>query len=123
LGDDYSEQGDKEAKERTLKYATNQQVNSLANGRAFRPVEGNGEKSENLFYRRNEDGTFDFAFFNYSDEDILLNIPVERLGLSGDNRYIAKELWRGSEISVQKQLEITIPARDVLLFKFNLSNH
>lgn len=118
LGDDYSEQGDKKAKERTLKYATNQQVNSLANGRAFRPVEGNGEKSENLFYRINEDGTSDFAFFNYSEEDIFLNISVERLGLSSGCQYIVKELWRGSEIPVQKQLKITIPAKDVLLFKF-----
>lgn len=118
LGDDYSEQGDKKAKERTLKYATNQQVNSLANGRAFRPVEGNGEKSENLFYRINEDGTSDFAFFNYSEEDIFLNISVERLGLSSGCQYIVKELWRGSEMPVQKQLKITIPAKDVLLFKF-----
>lgn len=123
LGDDYSEQGDKEAKERTLKYATNQQVNSLADGRAFRPVEGNGEKSESIFYRMNEDGTSDFAFFNYSEEDLLLHIPVERLGLSGVYSYIAKELWRGAEMPVQKQLEITIPSKDVLLFKFNLSNH
>lgn len=123
LGDDYSEQGDKEAKERTLKYITNQQVNSLADGRAFRPVEGNGEKSESVFYRVNEDGTSDVAFFNYSEADMLLHIPLERLGLSGDNEYIAKELWRGAEMPVQKQLEITIPARDVLLFKFNLSNY
>ncbi len=118
LGDDYSEQGDKKAKERTLKYATNLQVNSLANGRAFRPVEGNGEKSENLFCRMNEDGTSDFAFFNYSEEDIFLNISVERLGLSSGCQYIVKELWRGSEMLVQKQLKITIPAKDVLLFKF-----
>lgn len=123
LGDDYSKQGDKEAKERTLRYTTNQQVNSLADGRAFRPVEGNGEKSESIFYRINEEGTSDFAFFNYSEEDTLLHIPVERLGLSDDNKYIAKELWRGTEMPVQKQLEITIPARDVLLFKFNLSNY
>lgn len=123
LGDDYSEQGDEEAKERTLKYATNQQVNSLADGRAFRPIEGNGEKSENLFYRMNEDGTSDFAFFNYSEEDILLDISIERLGLSVNEQYIAKDLWRGLEMPVQKQLEVTIPAKDVLLFKFNLSNY
>ncbi|MEL7598960.1 MAG: alpha-galactosidase [Proteiniphilum sp.] len=123
LGDDYSEQGDKEAKERTLRYTTNQQVNSLADGRAFRPVEGNGEKSESIFYRINEDGTSDFAFFNYSEEDTLLHIPVERLGFSDDNKYIARELWRAMEMPVQKKLEITIPARDVLLFKFNLSNY
>ncbi|MEA4918430.1 alpha-galactosidase [Proteiniphilum sp.] len=118
LGDDYSEQGDAEAKERTLKYATHREVNLLANGCAFRPVEGDGVKSENLFCRMNDDGTSDFAFFNYSDEEMPLNIPIERLGLSVDSLYKAKELWRGLEIQVQSQLDVTIPAKDVWLLKF-----
>ena len=121
LGDDYSKHGDNEAIEKTLKYATHQQVNSMANGRAFRPVEGDGEQSETVFCRMNEDGTSDFAFFNYSGEDMFLDISLERLGLSSKDRYNAKEVWSNLEIPVQEQLKMTIPAKDVLLFKFYLS--
>ncbi|MDD4403031.1 MAG: hypothetical protein PHI24_14595, partial [Desulfitobacteriaceae bacterium] len=77
---------------------------------------------ENLFYRMNDDGSSDYAFFNYSEEDIHLDISLQRLGLSADNQYLAKELWTGEEIPVQKQFKITIPAKDVALLNFYVSN-
>lgn len=120
LGDDYSEQGNEIAKERTLEYVTNQQINSIADGRAFRPVEGNGEESENIFYRKNNDNTLEIAFFNYTENDLSIDLPLERLGLSIEHEYVALELWSGAEMPVNKHLKITIPSKDVLLFKMNL---
>lgn len=46
LGDDFSVDGDASAKSRSLSLLTREEINNVATGVAFRPVEGNGEASE-----------------------------------------------------------------------------
>lgn len=115
LGDDFSLEGDKEAKERTKRIVTNSEVNKLANGVSFQPLEGNGENSENIFYRHNEDGTLAIALFNYSENDINLEILPERLGLNTVKEYELKELWSNQKMTFKDKFQFKIPNKDVLL--------
>lgn len=117
-GDDFSAAGGKEAKEKSLKYLTNAAVNAVATGEVFRPVEGNGEKSEHIFVRQSPDGSFHCAVFNYSDQEQTTVLSLERIGLNRIRSYQVKELWSGDETSAQGQLEVTVPAKDVKLLEF-----
>lgn len=119
LGDDFSASGDKLAKQRNKDMLTRKEINSLVTGKAFRPVEGNGEASESQFIRWNEDGSCVLAVFNYSDTAVKGSVSLERLGLKVNKKYTVKELWRNKEEQVEKELGFTVPAKDVLLFRFD----
>lgn len=116
-GDDFSEGGPKEVKEKAMKYMTNADINAIANGESFRPVEGNGEKSENQFVRIDKDGKAYYAVFNYTDKELKMTVSFERLGLDAAKEYRLKELWSGAESSAGTNLEVTVPALDVSIFK------
>lgn len=93
-------------------------MNAVATGEVFRPVEGNGEKSEHIFVRQSPDGSFHCAVFNYSDQEQTTVLSLERIGLNRIRSYQMKELWSGDEASAQGQLEVTVPAKDVKLLEF-----
>jgi len=116
-GDDFSEGGSVEGKEKARKFFTNAEVNAIAQGNSFRPVEGNGEKSENQFAYTDKDGNTYYAVFNYGEEPISMSIPVERIGLEKESQLIATELWSGQKINVMEKLDI--PAKDVKLLKIS----
>jgi len=116
-GDDFSKGGSKEGKEKAMKYLTNAEVNAIATGRSFRPVEGNGAKSENQFMRKDADGNLYYVIFNYSEENITMNIPFERIGLNTTTEYTATELWSRENLDMKSSL--TIPAKDVVLIKIS----
>lgn len=117
-GDDFSAGGGKDAKEKSQKYLTNAAVNAVATGEVFRPVEGNGEKSEHIFVRKTPDGRFHCAVFNYSDQEQTTVLSLERIGLDKARNYQVKELWSGNETSATGQLEVTVPSKDVQLLEF-----
>lgn len=118
-GDDFSKGGSKEVKEKAQKYLTNGEVNAVATGEAFRPVDGNGEKSENQFVRIEKDGTCYYAVFNYSDKELPVTVSLERLGLDKVKEFKVKELWRGTVSTAKETMAVTVPAQDVMLFKLN----
>jgi alpha-galactosidase len=111
-GDDFSLEGDPEGKGKALQFLTNRNINKIANGVTFRPVEGNGEKSENQFMRIEENGIY-YVCFNYEDDDMNINIPLDRIGLDREKDYTATELWRDEMIDLRKAL--TVPAKDVVV--------
>ncbi|WP_320908616.1 MULTISPECIES: alpha-galactosidase [Bacteroides] len=113
-GDDFSEGGSKEGKERATKYLTNEDVNLIANGVSFRPIEGIGTNSENQFMRQ-DNNTLYYVVFNYGEEEMSVNVPFERIGLNPAETLNAKELWSGAEIDLSKA--ITIPGKDVKLIR------
>lgn len=113
-GDDFSEGGSKEGKERATKYLTNEDVNLIANGVSFRPIEGIGTNSENQFMRQ-DNNTLYYVVFNYGEEEMSVNVPLERIGLNPAETLNAKELWSGAEIDLSKA--ITIPGKDVKLIR------
>ena len=113
-GDDFSEGGSKEGKERATKYLTNEDVNLIANGVSFRPIEGIGTNSENQFMRQ-DNNTLYYVVFNYGEEEMSVNVPFEIIGLNPAETLNAKELWSGAEIDLSKA--ITIPGKDVKLIR------
>ena len=113
-GDDFSAGGSKEGKERACKYLTNQDINLIANGVSFRPVEGNGTNSEHQFMRQDNDALF-YVIFNYGEEEISVNIPSARIGLDNPEAHTAKELWSGEDIDIRQTL--TVPGKDVKLIR------
>ena len=117
-GDDFSAGGGKDGKEKSQKYLTNAAVNAVATGEVFRPVEGNGEKSEHIFVRKTPDGRFHCAVFNYSNQEQTTVLSLERIGLDKARNYQVKELWSGNETSATGQLEVTVPSKDVQLLEF-----
>ncbi len=116
-GDDFSAGGPQEAKERAKKYLTNAEINAIATGISFRPVEGNGEKSENSFVRIDSDSLAYYAIFNYGEEPMTTQVSLERIGLDATQEYRIKELWSGAERSVATSFDVAIPAADVAVFR------
>lgn len=117
VGDDFSDGGKAIDKERAMKFLTNPEVNAVARGRSFSPVEGNGDRSENQFVYHNEDGTTYYAIFNYSEGDLHTIVSFERIGLDPSKEYKVKELWSGVEQTVKENMPLTVPPKDVLLYK------
>lgn len=114
-GDDYSAGGSKEGKERSERFLTNAEVNAVATGEAFRPVEGNGAHSENSFVRIEKDGSCYYAVFNYTDKTQSHSIPLERLLLDKNKEYKVKELWRGTTTTAKGTIHVQVPEKDVML--------
>ena len=52
------------------RYLTNAEINAIANGESFHPVDGNGEKSENQFVRMDKDGKAYYAAVSYTHLDV-----------------------------------------------------
>ena len=105
--------------EKALKYLTNPDINALATGEVFRPVEGNGAQSEQIFVRKEKDGTFHCALFNYSEQEQTVTLSLDRIGLEQTRSYQVKELWSGSRTTAKNKIEVTIPAKDVKVLEFN----
>lgn len=115
-GDDFSKGGSEEGREKARKFLTNSEVNAVAQGHSFRPVEGNGEKSENQFIYTDRSGDLYYAVFNYSERDTTIRIPFDRLGLEDREHVVAKELWSGEKLDVNTPL--VIPGKDVKFINF-----
>ncbi|NDV58042.1 alpha-galactosidase [Bacteroides sp. 519] len=118
-GDDFSKDGPAEAKERAKKFMTNAAVNAVATGEVFRPVEGNGEQSENIFVRTDINGSLYCAIFNYSENESVVSLSLERIGLDMDKEYHVTELWSGKQFTSSTELSLTIPAKDVKFIHIN----
>ncbi|GAB6007425.1 alpha-galactosidase [Dysgonomonas reticulitermitis] len=116
-GDDYSADGKVEGKERSNKFLTNPGINAMAIGKSFRPVEGNGEKSENQFVYTDSNGVIYYVIFNYGDSEIEVFPSFERIGLNNPAAYKAEELWSGQPVDLKKA--IIIPAKDVKVLKIS----
>jgi len=113
-GDDFSEGGDKEAKMRAVKYLTNPLINAMATGESFRPLEGNGEKSENQFVRTDASGAY-YVYFNYTDEAVKITLPLERIGEKFSSKTEALDLWNNRKINARE--DIIVPGKDVLVVR------
>ncbi|MBO7317934.1 MAG: alpha-galactosidase, partial [Bacteroidales bacterium] len=116
-GDDFSAGGADIDKERAKKFLTNADVISIANGVSFRPVEGNGVRSENQFIRFEDDNTAYYAIFNYTDQPLETTIDLQRLGLDAEATYAMRELWSGVESEATASFQVALPAADVALFR------
>ena len=99
-----------------MKYLTNAEINAIANGVAFRPVYGNGEKSEFRFVRIDGEDKAYYAVFNYTGDEQKTTTPLSDLGLNISSSYEAKELWTGNRMTLKGEIQVTLPPGDVAVF-------
>lgn len=116
-GDDFSKEGSEEGKVKARIFLTNAKVNAAAMGRSFRPVEGNGKRSEDQFMITDAQGNTYYAVFNYTEDARSIPLPLERLGLDPRKHYSVHDLWSHSDIDATQA--ISIPAKDVRFLKIN----
>ena len=116
-GDDFSEGGKDVDKERAKKFLTNPDIIRIANGVSFRPVEGDGVRSENQFIRIENDSTAYFAIFNYDNAPSTTTIQMDRLGLDAHATYSMTELWSGIQSVATGSFEVALPAEDVAVYR------
>ncbi len=121
LGDDLSQAGKDETKNRVLKIATNPDINEMARRcKSFRPVEhGIGDSAADMFYYK-IDNIMYVALFNFSDMPINKKIELSRLGLLEDANYYADELWAHEPMTVKTGFELDIPSKDVKVLRIQL---
>lgn len=112
-GDDFSAGGSDEGKEKARRFLTNPAINAMAQGESFRPVEGNGEKSENQFTHTDKSGNTYYVVFNYDEKPLTIFVPLKRLGITKVKS--AKELWSGESVDVNKPL--TVDSKDIKVIK------
>lgn len=115
-GDDFSIEGDSMAKARAMLYLTNADINRIATGRSFRPLDGNDENSEHIFVRHEDNGDAYMAVFNYTDNDISFTPDPARMGLEATAGYAVDELWEHRSVDAASRQ--TVPAKDVRVFRF-----
>lgn len=115
-GDDFY--GDNMAIERAKKYLTNPDINRLATGRSFRPLEGDNGKSDNQFVRRVSEDEAILVVFNYSDTPLEYQIDADRVGLAVGAKYYAEELWSHKK-GIKPGDIVVIGPKDVNVFKIN----
>jgi alpha-galactosidase len=113
-GDDFSEGGNGEAKGRAERYLSNPLINSIAVGKSFRPLEGDGENSENQFVRLDENGAC-YVYFNYTDTPVEIVVPLDRIGGNAGKQNEALDLWNNRKIDLKGR--ITVAAKDVLVIR------
>jgi alpha-galactosidase len=112
-GDDFS--ADSVAIERARKYLTNPDINAIATGRSFRPVEGNDDRSESLFVRHESNGDVYLACFNYTENAKSYRMEPSRIGLSDFDHYAITELWSHQKADLRQP--VNIPAHDAKVFR------
>ena len=115
-GDDFSIKGDSTAKARAVSMLGNERVNALIDGRAFRPLNADDDRSEHMFVRAEQDGRVCLAVFNYGDEPMTFSLPVERLPMQKSTEYKVQELWSGE--TVDSRNSVTLPSKDAMIFVF-----
>lgn len=113
-GDDFSKGGTDDVKRRAKACLTNEGINKIVTGKAFRPLNGNDDKSENIFIRHEADGSIYLACFNYGGDAVNISISPERIGILNDSAYEITELWRCEKVLHLNR--VSIPARDVKVF-------
>lgn len=118
LGDDMSNGGKDDTKQRVIKNSGNPELNAMArNCKSFRPVEhANGTAAANMFTNHDADYVY-VAIFNFSDKAVEKSLPLRRLGLSESAEFRAQELWSHDNISIRGAIKASIPARDVKVYR------
>jgi len=115
--DDYR---DEAAGKRAEEILPNREILDVARaGRTFRPVEGNtGEQACDSFVRRDADGSFYLAVFNFSDtEKKQMRISFARMGLEEGITYRVRELWSKEETEARDTLNVSLGKAQPKLFR------
>ena len=119
LGDDLSNGGDSDAKDRLEQLAGNREVVAMVHQtKAFYPVEANlGHPAPNVFMQTVADTTY-VAALNYdAGRRYELSVDFDRLGLTTGTEYVVRELWTGQESIATESFEENVRRADAMILK------
>lgn len=114
-GDDFSTHGQWSDRAKAL-YQNQEILKIVANGKAFKPVEGNTETSTTEQFTIKIGNSFYLALFNYGAEDKTYTIDRKRIGLEENKEFGVKSLLQ--DYTVDLKGGIAVKAGDAVLFKF-----
>jgi len=115
-GDDYSKAGP--WTERAKAWLGNKEMLEIvANGRAFRPVEGNmGSKTSETFVQK-IDNNFYLAVFNYGKDKKQYSLDLKRLGIKEGSYSLVDIFSAESKLIKGNTIDLTLGAEDGHLYK------
>ncbi|WP_080903593.1 T9SS type A sorting domain-containing protein [Parabacteroides sp. Marseille-P3160] len=131
LGDNFSQKGtytgNPEARTRAEKYATNADINAIAQiGKSFFPIEGYLASGTNSWGRNRGESLFMLnagqyiyvAIFNFSSEMVSGTVDLSRLGIFSSQIKEIKELWFDRIVTLQGEaLSYMITAGDTRVYR------
>lgn len=120
IGDDYSTQGSWMEKSKLL--LQNKEILTLAaDGKAFRPLEGNSREGASEVFIKQSGDVYYVAVLNYGNEKTF-NISLDRLGIS-NGTHCVKEYFNGNQFSTNTDnLQVTIGEKDAQIYEITTGN-
>jgi len=119
LGDDYSDSGNNDIKERAKRLLTNAEIIRMAHvTKAFRPVHSgiSGNSASEMFYQKSVDGDTTYvAIFNYDTGIKKYTVNFSDLGLFGSLEVT--ELWSNTTSTNTGSWSSSIPGKDCKVLK------
>ena len=118
LGDELTDAGDADAKERVAQLAANNEVVQMAyQTKAFYPVDAaNAYAAPNQFMYTVADTTY-LAAFSFTGQRYKFDLDFDRLGLTTGTEYVVRELWTGDEVLASEPYEVIVPRSDAAIYK------
>jgi alpha-galactosidase len=114
-GDDFSTHGQWSDRAKAM-YQNPEILKIVANGKAFKPVEGNTETGTNEQFTIQIGNSFYLALFNYGSEDKTYTIDRKRLGLKEGKELGIKSLIQ--DYTVNTNGSVVVKADDAMMLKF-----
>lgn len=120
IGDDYSTQGPWVENSKLL--LQNKEILTLAaDGKAFRPVEGNSREGASETFIKQDGDVYYLAIINYGDEKTY-NLNLNRLGIA-NGTHCVKEYFSGKQFSTGTEaLQFTIAGKNAQIFEITTGN-
>lgn len=118
IGDDFSNNGNADAKEKATRFLTNKEINNVARQtKAFRPVKSaNGDKAADMYYSSVGDTTY-VAIFNTTAQRKYFEIDFLKLGMNNAVTYISHELWSDDKTERSESWQESVSRMDVKMLK------
>ncbi|MBR1809262.1 MAG: T9SS type A sorting domain-containing protein [Paludibacteraceae bacterium] len=119
LGDDYSNSGDDDAKERAKQLIDNPSLIQMARETgSFRPLNTKvtGNSASDTYYTMVADTCY-VAVFNWGGRKAKTNINFSDLGISTSDSLLAEELFFSSAEYAAESVDVTVPALDCRILK------
>ena len=121
-------------RERAVKFASNKNLTEVGRiGKTFRPVEGTLDYSNNLWgsefgvdnqFIYDTKDAFYYVVFNYDTSNSkTIEIPFDRLGITPTDFVNVTELWETQTLTPATSMSITIPAKDVRIYRFERATY
>ncbi|GAA4307185.1 alpha-galactosidase [Mucilaginibacter gynuensis] len=119
-GDDFSAYGQWSARAKAF-YQNPELLKVVANGKSFKPVDGNTDKGASEVFTRKIGNSYYVAVFNYGNEPKSFKLDAARIGLPVLKTYTATEVIQNNKATfTNAAINIELKQADAALYKFDI---